>query len=564
VDSVTDAPRPALILVSELRGDLLGDEFGRYVRDYEIHRATTATEAEQVARRVRASGGQVALFVTESTLHDADVLDAFERWRAVVPSARRMVVANVLGFMEESEHIRGGLARGAFDAWALIPRGVRDEEFHTAVTELLSDWGSSVAATETQAEVVRVVAPGLDALTVGVRDFFDRMGIPYGTYAPDSAVGREVLSTYDGPAGWPVVQTPQETLVPEQVRDVALTVYGRPGPLTDDSGVTEIHDVAIVGAGPAGLAAAVYAASEGLRTVAVDAEAIGGQAGTSSMIRNYLGFPRGVSGMRLAERARMQALRFGTRFHTGVSVTELVPGVDGAPHLLRTDEGDVRARAVVVATGVTYRRLLVPNVEELVGRGVYYGSALSMARETEGGDVVVVGGGNSAGQAALHLARFADRVTILVRRQSLEETMSAYLLREIELHPRIQVRTHGEVVDGGGTHRLDWLTIRDAGTRAETRLDCDGLFLLLGAEPRCRWLPPEVVLDARGYVLTGPDLPPEHWTDGKPPPSFATPVPGVFAVGDIRCGSLKRVATASGEGAAVVSSIHQFLSAAGL
>ncbi len=439
--------------------------------------------------------------------------------------------------------------------------GVRDEEFHTSVTELLSDWGSTTAAPE--AEVVRIVTPQLDELTARVRDFFDRMGIPYGTYDPDSSVGREVLAAYDGPAGWPVVRTRQGvTLVPAEVRDVAVTVYGRPGQLENDPALSVIHDVAIVGTGPAGLAASVYAASEGLRTIAVDAEAVGGQAGTSSMIRNYLGFPRGVSGMRLAERARMQAMRFGTRFHTGVVVSDLVAGTDGAAHLLRTDGGDIRARAVVVATGVTYRRLPVTGIDDLIGRGVFYGSALSMARETEGGHAVVVGGGNSAGQAALHLARFAARVTIAVRRPGLEETMSAYLIREIEANHRITVRPGCEVVDGGGAGRLEWVVTRDTGTHDESRLDCDGLFLLLGAQPRCSWLPPEVLLDEGGYVLTGPDLPREHWADGAPPSTYATPVPGVFAVGDIRHGSLKRVATASGEGAAVVSAIHEWLSAA--
>jgi thioredoxin reductase (NADPH) len=554
---VTDTRKPALILVSESRGDLLAGEFGRYLRDYDVHTATTAAEAEEIARRVSDGGGQVALFVTESSLPDLPVLDAFERWRAVVPTARHMVAAPVRGFMEELEEVRHGLTRGAFDAWVLMPRGVRDEEFHTAVTELLSDWGSIVPTPE--AEAVRIITPAVGELTIEVREFLDRMGIPHRTYAPGTPVGREVLASYDGPAGWPVVGMARATLVPSEVRDVAVAVFGPPGAVVGDASVTDIYDVVIVGAGPAGLAASVYAGSEGLRTIVVDAEAVGGQAGTSSMIRNYPGFPRGVSGMRLTQRTRMQAMRFGIQFFTGVVVTELVPGEHGEPHLLRTSEGDLRARAVVVATGVTYRRLLVPGVESLTGRGVFYGSALSMARETEGGHAVVVGGGNSAGQAAIHLARFADRVSILVRRPGLEETMSDYLIREIELNHRIRVRKTCEVVDGGGDHRLEWIVVRDIGTHDEDRLDCDGLFLLLGAEPRCSWLPPQVALDDGGFVLTGSELPRERWSGSLPPPTFATPVPGVFAVGDIRSGSLKRVATASGEGAAVVPLIHRWL-----
>ncbi len=219
------------------------------------------------------------------------------------------------------------------------------------------------------------------------------------------------------------------------MHDVAIQIYGSP----DDFKMEGVADLAVVGAGPAGLAAAVYGASEGLSTVVLEAEAIGGQAGTSSMIRNYLGFPRGISGMRLAQRARNQALRFGTRFFTGWEVTSLEPGVDGAPHLLRTEGGDVQARSVVISTGVAYRKLRVEGVDQLVGLGVYYGSAMSNAREMEGYDVIVVGGGNSAGQAAIHLSRFAKSVTILVRRSGLEATMSAYLIGEIAYNPRIVV-----------------------------------------------------------------------------------------------------------------------------
>jgi thioredoxin reductase (NADPH) len=552
---MTSVPKPALVLVSHLRGRLLADEFSRYARDYDVRVVTTPEQAEQVARDIRDGGGHVALFVAESTL--PYLLNAFDRWRAIVPTARSLVASPHHGYLDESEELHRGLAAGAVDAWMLMPRGPRDEEFHTAVTELLSDWGSTVPPPEV--DVVRIISPASGALTVAVRELLDRMGIPHRTYSPDSAVGRDVVAAYDGPPAWPMVQMQDSTLVPTHAREVALRLFRGPAATTDDPDGTVVHDVAIVGAGPAGLAAAVYAASEGLRTLVLEAEAIGGQAGTSSMIRNYLGFPRGISGMRLAQRARLQAMRFGARFLTGCEITELVPGTRGAPHALRSDQGDVRARAVVVATGMTYRRLQVPAIDALAWRGVFYGSAMSLARQIEGAHVIVVGGGNSAGQAALHLARYAERVTLVTRRAGLGETMSAYLIHEIEGKQRITVLPRSEIVDGGGAGRLEWVLARDSATLEQTRLPCAGLFPLLGTEPRCRWLPPQVLLDEQGYVLTGREVPREHWNDSVPPRTLATAVPGVFAVGDIRSGSLKRVATASGEGAGVVPLIHEWL-----
>lgn len=545
---------PALILVSEQYADFLLDEFGRYRRDYDLHTVPTAVAAEELAREIRADGGDIALFVADSALTDAHVLEAFGRWRLVVPTARRMVVAHLSRFLSDADALRPGLAKGKFDAFLLMPQGARDEEFHTAVTELLSDWGSTVAAPEV--ESVRIVSPLSDALTLSIRDFLDRMGLPNGVHDPDSDIGREILADLDGVASYPVVQAmSRPPLSVASVHDVAITIYGQP----DDIDVDTVVDVVIVGAGPAGLAAAVYAASEGLSTVVLESEAVGGQAGTSSMIRNYLGFPRGISGMRLAQRARGQATRFGARFFTGWPVSALLPGADGAPHVLHTDGGQIRARAVVITTGVSYRKLRVPGVDALTGLGVHYGSAMTAARESEGYDVVVVGGGNSAGQAAVHLARYAASVTLMVRRPDLVATMSRYLIGEIEHNPRISVLACSEVVDGGGDGRLEWLDVRDTVTGEVRRREARGLFLLLGAEPRCDWLPDAVVRDAKGFVLTGRDVPKQWWLDDLPPGNLATTLPGVFAAGDIRSGSMKRVAAATGEGASVVPLVHAWV-----
>jgi thioredoxin reductase (NADPH) len=565
-DAVLD-DRPVILLVSEEHSHYLLDEFGRYRRDYDLRTAQSAAGAGQVVKSLR--GQQLALVVTESVLPDADVLATFHHLRSYVPTCRRVVAAHWDRFRLDAERFRPGLAKGKYDAYLLMPRGQRDEEFHTAICELLSDWNQTVAAPVV--ESLRVVSPTNDGLTLAVRDFLDRIGIPHLVHRPDSEVGREILARLDGPdhdradhdgpgdapgPAYPVVERwGGEPFSVTSVRDVAMSIYGRP----DSIDVDRVADVVIVGAGPAGLATSVYAASEGLSTITLEAEAIGGQAGTSSMIRNYLGFPRGISGMRLAQRARNQAIRFGTQFFTGWPAVRLAVGGLGEPHLVCTDGGDVRAHAVVIASGVTYRRLGVESIDSMVGSGVNYGAAMTAAREMEGLDVYVVGGGNSAGQAAIHLSRFARSVTILVRRPDLRATMSSYLIGEIEFNPRITVEGCRHVVDGGGDGRLEWIEVEDSTTGRRTRREAGGLFLLLGAVAHCDWLPAEVARDPNGFVLTGRDVPSTAWRDGLPPENLETTVPGIFAVGDIRSGSMKRVASASGEGASVVPLVHAWL-----
>ena len=488
--------------------------------------------ATDITTEIEATGGQVAMFVADSSLFPSDVvhdeqhnvLAAFHTWRQVVPTAKRLVVAPWERFLEDANRLRAGLAKGKYDAYLLMPRGMRDEEFHTA-------------------DLRAAVRLGLDR-----RPARDRDRAPGGAGAGRADPGHPRLPRPDGHAAprlrtrhrdrrghrraatsgeerWPLVESPyHDVWAPLTVREVAATIYGRP----DAIELGTVVDLCIVGAGPAGLAAAVYGASEGLSTVVVEAEAVGGQAGTSSMIRNYLGFPRGICGMRLAQRARNQAIRFGTTFFTGWEVGGLTAHDD--IHVVHTDGGDVQARAVVIATGVAYRKLRAPGIDDLTGRGVFYGSAMTAAREMEGYDVVVVGGGNSAGQAAIHLARFAKSVTIMVRRHGLGETMSQYLINEIEWNPRVEVATRCEVAAAGGDGRLEWVDVKDCDTDEVIRRNAEGLFLLLGAEPHCDWIPDEVARDERGFVLTGRDVPKSLWADGLPPESLATSLPGVFAV----------------------------------
>lgn len=546
---------PAIVLISADHAATLTEQFWRYSREYDVRVYPSTAAAFECVAELSAAGTPIALFGADSDLPDLEVREAMSKLRKLVPTARRVVVSPWERFREDNEQLRPALAIGKFDALLLLPRGVRDEEFHSTIGELLNEWNATVA--EPEVVTVHLVSPVRTGLTLAVQDYLDRIGAPNRVVAPDSDAGQEILARYDGvPDRWPIVEvTGFPSVSVGSVREVAAQMNLRP----DAIAVDQVVDLVVVGAGPAGLGASVYGASEGLNTVTLEAEAVGGQAGTSSMIRNYLGFPRGISGMRLAQRARNQATRFGTVFCTGWPVTELVPGQEGQPHLIRTDGGDVRARAVVIASGVAYRRIGIESLEHFVGRGVNYGAAMTASREMAGADVIVVGGGNSAGQAAVHLARFARSVTIVVRRAGLSETMSDYLIGEIDANPRIRVEGGTRVVDGGGEGELEWVETEQIATGQRQRREVAGLFLLLGAEPHCDWLPPEVARDARGFVLTGRDVPKEAWVDGRPPADLATTVPGVFAAGDIRSGSMKRVASAAGEGASVVSLVHAHL-----
>ena len=542
---VTGAPDVVATIATELSG--------RYAVDYDIVTCESAENAKQVAWQLGADGVRVAMFATAPELPDGDGLALLRKAHAYLPSAKRVCLVPPAQYAGVLDVLRTAASEGILDAFLPIPRGVRDEEFHTAIVELLSDWNWSTA--DPEVDGVQIVTDLATPHVAQLEDFFQRMGFPHRRYRSDTEVGREIIELA-GTDAQPLIRAINGGVISRPtLADIGAAVYGTVDDLPDGF----VADLLVVGSGPAGLAAAVYGASEGLRTIVLESEAVGGQAGTSSMIRNYLGFPRGISGMRLAQRARMQALRFGARFFLGRPVESMALPVDGSGQYVVSLEGGqtVSAYAVVAASGAAYRRLGVNAVEELVGQGVHYGAATSIARECADKQVFVVGGGNSAGQAAVHLARFAKSVTIVIRRDSLAETMSDYLIRELMANPRIVVRNLTQVVDGGGDGRLEWLALESHGEREQ--VPADALILLLGAEPCARWLPEAVAQDDHGFVLTGRDVPPDDWTDGVPPAALATSLAGIFAVGDVRSGSMKRVASASGEGAAVVPLVHAFL-----
>jgi thioredoxin reductase (NADPH) len=449
---------------------------------------------------------------------------------------------------------------GQIDCGFRKPVSVRDEQFHHIVTELLREW---TRAHGDARPLVRIVADQWSSRCHEVKDLLARYGIPFKSFTPESPEGRAVLDAAGADAAsCPVLALDDGRMLVNPTNGEAADAFGANLDQVDGE-----FDVAVVGAGPAGLAAAVYAASEGLRTLVIEREAIGGQAGTTSRIRNYLGFPRGISGSDLAVRAYDQAWFFGASFRLLRETLVLRPGVPC--HTLSLSDGEeVQARAVVVATGVAYRRLAAPSLESLVGRGVFYGPAVSEAPSMAGQPVYVVGAGNSAGQAAVHLARYASEVTMLVRGDSMAASMSDYLVTEIEATRNIRVRCGTEAVAGSGEHRLERLVLRDGRAGTKETVPAAGLFVLIGGEPRTQWLPPEILRCPRGFVLTGTDVTNQgavedaglscaSWAPGTLP--LETSVPGIFAAGDVRHRSIKRVASAAGEGAMVVAMVHEHL-----
>jgi thioredoxin reductase (NADPH) len=376
--------------------------------------------------------------------------------------------------------------------------------------------------------------------------------VPTGLHDAALPDGRAIVERAGAGAAYPIVDVMGQAVLANPSNREIAEAFGTAVDVQD-----VVFDLAIVGAGPAGLGAAVYGASEGLSTLVLEGEAFGGQAGTSSMIRNYLGFPRGITGRQLGRRAVLQAAGFGAAFDLARHATALEPG---RPHGLALGDGAVaRAHAVVLACGVTYRRLGVASLEALIGAGVFYGTATSHARALRDTAVVVVGAGNSGGQAAVHLARYASRVTIVVRGPAMSATMSAYLVAEVEANARIEVRTEAEVVDGGGDGHLEWLEVSHRATGERERLEVSALFVLIGTQTRTDWLPPTIQRDDHGFVLTGTDVDRATWPLSRPPFALETSAPGVFAVGDVRANDVKRVAAAVGEGAICVPMVHRYL-----
>jgi thioredoxin reductase len=550
----------AIVIVGRDRGsrEILHRELSkRYGADYQIVVCGRPAELAPWMRDLRAAGLPVALVVAGVGAHDPDGIEVLSTIRAMEPTALR-VAAVGWGDWESVRPVFDAITVGKIDHWVVAPMQAPAEEFHRSITEFLREWTSQRGG---GFEPVQVIGERWSARSQELRDLSSRHQIPAGFYDATSGQGRQMLNDLGlASPELPVVVLQFAADRPVLVNPSNLEIADAFGLMTPIP-PGEVFDVAVVGAGPAGLAAAVGTSSEGLRTVVVEHEAIGGQAGTSSMIRNYPGFSQGISGAKLAEEIRRQAWTFGTTF-LYMRQAQSLSRHDGH-HRLRLSDGSVlAARTVIIATGATYRRLGIPALEDLQGRGVFYGATVSEAPAMRGRNVFVAGGGNSAGQTALYMAKWADRVTILVRAASLADSMSDYLIRQIGATPNIDVCYHVQVADGTGTGYLQSLILANTTSGERRIVPADALFVLIGSQPRTQWLGDAIARDPWGFILTGPDLPAGigyHWPSGRPPLPLETSLPGVFAVGDVRQGSVKRVAAAVGEGATTIPLVHRYL-----
>jgi thioredoxin reductase (NADPH) len=523
-----------------------------YGEHYRIVRADSGPEALDAIREVVLRGDQVAAILADYRMPRMNGVDFLEQAMDLVPQARRALLT---AYADTNAAI-AAINVVDVDHYLLKPWEPPEEKLYPVVDELLEAWQATRRAPVHQ---TKILGHPWSSASYEVRDFLARSQVPYRWYHVEEPEGQRLLTAAGARADQaPVVVAPDGTVMVQPTLNRLAEALG----MTTLPG-GDFYDVVIVGGGPAGLGAAVYAASEGLKAVIVEREAAGGQAGQSSRIENYLGFPDGVSGGQLTDRARRQALRFGAELLT----TRTVVGLEAkgsARRVVFDDGSSVAAHAVILASGVSYRHLDAGGIEDLTGRGVYYGSAATEASACAGDHVVIVGGANSAGQAAVFFSRHAATVTMAVRGASLQASMSSYLIEQIEQIDNIVVRTQTSVLTCHGVEHLEQVTLGDNRTGEQQLLEAGHLFVFIGAAPLTDWLPPEILRDRQGFVLTGPDLVvegrrPPGWELEREPYLMESSMPGVFVAGDVRSSSVKRVASAVGEGALAVTLVHRYL-----
>ncbi|MFE9560306.1 FAD-dependent oxidoreductase [Streptomyces sp. NPDC006487] len=552
---VADTARTVILTVDDDPGvsrAIARDLRRRYGSGYRIVRAESGESALDALRELKLRGDLVAVILADYRMPQMNGIEFLEEALTVYPGARRVLLT---AYADTNAAI-DAINVVDLDHYLLKPWDPPEEKLYPVLDDLITAWRTG---DHRPVPATKVVGHRWSAPSSSVREFLARNQVPYRWYSCEEPEGQRLLRAAgaDGQR-LPVVITPGGTVLIEPAApDLAAHVGLATTPTAD------FYDLVVIGGGPAGLGSALYGASEGLRTVLVERSATGGQAGQSSRIENYLGFPDGVSGAQLTERARRQAGRFGAEILTAREVTGLE--VNGAARLVRFSDGSaIGAQSIILATGVSYRQLGAPGCDGLTGRGVFYGSSLTEASSCLEQDVYVVGGANSAGQAAMYLARGAKSVTLLVRGKSLAASMSYYLIQQIEAMPNITVRTRTTVESAHGDGHLEQLTLRDVDSGATELVDTQWMFVFIGAAPLTDWLDGTVLRDDHGFILAGPDLtpdgrPPATWELDRPPYHLETSVPGVFVAGDARARSAKRVASAVGEGAMAVMLVHRYL-----
>jgi thioredoxin reductase (NADPH) len=546
--------RPTILTVDDdpqVSAAITRDLAGQYGADYRIVRASSGPEALGVLTKLNLRDEPVALIAADQRMPEMTGIEMLRQAQAYAPTAKLLL----LTAYADTDVAINAINDIGLDYYLLKPWDPPEERLYPIIDDLLDDWHK---ANPDHTSDVRVIGHRWSDRSHEIKMFLARNHVPYRWYDVERDPEGERLCqvAHAATADLPLVLVPDgDTLRAPSTLDLAAALG------LHTSAQQPLYDLCIVGGGPAGLAAAVYAASEGLSTVIVEREAPGGQAGMSAAIENYLGFPKGLSGSDLAQRAIAQVSRFGAEM---VLARDVVGFETRGPvrAVLFDGSGEIESRALVVATGVSYRRLEATGLAELTGRGIYYGTAAGEANQCQGDVVYVVGAANSAGQAALNLSRFASQVVLVVRGTTLAETMSSYLIGRVTSAPNIAVRYHSKVVGVQGEGHLEALTLADTETGAREEVPSSWLFIFIGATPRTDWLGPQIVRDEKGFVVTGQDLlraDSTPWRLPRPPFALETSVPGVFAAGDVRLNSMKRVASAVGEGAMSVYLVHRYL-----
>ena len=522
----------------------------QYGANYRIQRAASGQAALDTCDQLKKRGDTVALFVSDQRMPGMSGVEFLGKAMEIYPDAKRAL----LTAYADTEAAIQAINTAKINYYLTKPWDPPEERLYPVLNDLLETWKEGYRA---PFEGLRVVGPRYTLRDHQVRDFLSRNRVPYVWLDPEqSAEGVDLLTRFKlDDHKLPVVLFGDGSFL---VQPGQMELAGKIGLRTQAA--KEFYDLVIIGAGLAGLAAAVYGASEGLRTLVIEDEAPGGQAGSSSRIENYLGFPEGLSGQQLAERALIQATRFGAEM-----LTQKATGVrtESNYNIVQLADGrEVSCHACLIAVGVYYRRLTTPGVERLTGAGVYYGAAMTEARACLDENVFIIGGANSAGQAAMYFSKYAKKVTMLVRAESLKNSMSKYLIDQIAGTSNIEVKTQCQVVEALGESRLSCLRL--CSPEGEETVPASGLFIFIGAAPNTDWLPDSIMRDANGFLLSGPDLKVDgklvkSWNQPREPYLLETSVPGIFVAGDVRHGSIKRVASAVGEGSISVQFIHQYL-----